>query len=216
MEGFLERHRLLRAALDVMPIAVLIIDRAFVLRDRNAAGAAFLGAAVDRTLGRLSGEALHCVNALGAPAGCGTSPACPDCPLRGAVGESLGRGAPVRRRWTLQRDSGQGARRQQLIVTAADLPGAEEPVSLVVIEDFSEFAELRSLVPICAACKKIRSDSDYWEQVENYLERHMDLTFTHGLCPACLENFFASGEEGSRGPEGGPGGPRDPEGQSPG
>ncbi|HWR98478.1 MAG TPA: PAS domain-containing protein, partial [Candidatus Methanoperedens sp.] len=193
MEGYLEKNRLLRRALDAMPIPVFVIDRAFALRDRNAAGAAFLGAAAEQSLSRLCGMALHCVNALEAPGGCGTSPVCPDCALRGAIGESVAQGAPVRRRWTLRRSDGSGARRQQLFVTAAELPEAGEPVSLVVIEDFTEFAELRSLVPMCAACKKIRNDSDYWEQVEHYLARQMDLSFTHGLCPECLEEYFAPG-----------------------
>jgi len=49
---------------------------------------------------------------------------------------------------------------------------------------------LRGMIPICAGCKKIRDDKGYWEQVERYVARHSDATFSHGLCPACTEKYF--------------------------
>jgi DNA-binding response OmpR family regulator len=45
---------------------------------------------------------------------------------------------------------------------------------------------LRGLLPICAWCKRIRSDEGYWRQLETYLKTHMDITFTHGMCPSCF------------------------------
>jgi hypothetical protein len=211
MAGFLERNKLLRVALDAMPIPVFVIDRGFALRDNNAAGEAFLGAVSERSLRRLSGDALHCVNAFAAPRGCGTGAACPECSLRASVRESIARGEAVRRRWTLERSDERGKRKQYLFVTAADLPDAGEPLSLVTLEDFTEFAELRGLVPICANCKKIRNDSDYWEQVENYLSRHLEMSFTHGLCPECLAQYFSKDLPNRPQPGGGP--PTAPPGQ---
>jgi phosphoserine phosphatase RsbU/P len=46
--------------------------------------------------------------------------------------------------------------------------------------------QLSDLMPICAWCKKVRSDQDYWQQVETYVETRLDIRFTHGICPACL------------------------------
>ena len=40
-----------------------------------------------------------------------------------------------------------------------------------------------------AACKMIRNDRDYGEQVELYLGRHREITFTHGMCPECLARY---------------------------
>jgi DNA-binding response OmpR family regulator len=45
---------------------------------------------------------------------------------------------------------------------------------------------LTGLLPICSYCKRIRSDHDYWEQVESYIADHTDALFSHGICPACL------------------------------
>ena len=44
---------------------------------------------------------------------------------------------------------------------------------------------LRGLLPICAWCKKIRDDGNYWRQVEDYVARHTEASFTHGICPSC-------------------------------
>jgi len=49
---------------------------------------------------------------------------------------------------------------------------------------------LSGLLPICAHCKKIRDHQGYWNQVEKYIKAHSEATFTHGLCPDCLEKYF--------------------------
>jgi len=49
---------------------------------------------------------------------------------------------------------------------------------------------LTGLLPICSYCKRIRSDHDYWEQVEVYLTEHTDVLFSHGICPSCLEKVM--------------------------
>lgn len=49
---------------------------------------------------------------------------------------------------------------------------------------------LRGIIPICAYCKRVRDDQDYWSKVEVYLAAHTDATFTHGLCPECADKHF--------------------------
>ncbi|MEM7228845.1 MAG: response regulator [Planctomycetota bacterium] len=48
---------------------------------------------------------------------------------------------------------------------------------------------LSGLLPICAYCKRIRpeNDSDYWQQVEEYVASHSDAEFSHGVCPDCYD-----------------------------
>jgi signal transduction protein with GAF and PtsI domain len=46
------------------------------------------------------------------------------------------------------------------------------------------------LIPICGWCKKIRSDDDYWEQLETYLTNEGFGIFTHGMCPSCADKIF--------------------------
>ena len=54
---------------------------------------------------------------------------------------------------------------------------------------------LRGLLPICGWCKKIRSDEDYWQRLEDYLGAHTEVSFTHSMCPACFEREMQSGQK---------------------
>ena len=49
---------------------------------------------------------------------------------------------------------------------------------------------LTGLLPICASCKKVRDDQGYWHQVEEYLQQHASMNFTHGLCPQCARALY--------------------------
>ena len=56
-------------------------------------------------------------------------------------------------------------------------------------EALAKIKTLRGLIPICASCKKIRSDKGFWQQLEDYLTEHSEADFTHGICPECLEQM---------------------------
>ena len=49
---------------------------------------------------------------------------------------------------------------------------------------------LSGLLPICAACKKVRDDQGYWQQIENYISAHSQAEFTHGICPECTRRLY--------------------------
>jgi CheY-like chemotaxis protein len=51
----------------------------------------------------------------------------------------------------------------------------------------AQVRQLQGLLPICSYCKKVRDDRNYWNEVEAYLENHLELRFSHGICPACWE-----------------------------
>ncbi len=51
---------------------------------------------------------------------------------------------------------------------------------------------LQGLLPICAYCKKIRDDQNYWHAVENYLTANADVHFSHGICPDCYQKVAKS------------------------
>lgn len=54
-------------------------------------------------------------------------------------------------------------------------------------ETLSQVKQLQGLLPICAWCKSIRNDGNYWQSVEAYMVDHADVRFTHGICPVCLD-----------------------------
>jgi sigma-B regulation protein RsbU (phosphoserine phosphatase) len=55
----------------------------------------------------------------------------------------------------------------------------------------SQVRQLHGLLPICSYCKHVRTDGDYWQQVEHYVAQHSDLQFSHGICPACYARVMA-------------------------
>lgn len=56
----------------------------------------------------------------------------------------------------------------------------------------SRVRTLQGLLPICAYCKKIRDDRNYWHQVERYISEHSEAEFTHSICPDCYRELMAS------------------------
>ena len=55
----------------------------------------------------------------------------------------------------------------------------------------ADVKRLGGLLPICAYCKRIRDDGDYWKQIEQYLSEYSEAQFSHGICPQCLETHLA-------------------------
>jgi CheY-like chemotaxis protein len=49
----------------------------------------------------------------------------------------------------------------------------------------TEIRQLRDMIPMCAYCRKIRNDGNYWQMVETYINEQTGSNFTHGICPEC-------------------------------
>jgi DNA-binding response OmpR family regulator len=54
----------------------------------------------------------------------------------------------------------------------------------------AQVQQLQGLIPICAYCKKVRDDQDYWQQVEIYIMHRSQAQFSHGICPECYEQVL--------------------------
>jgi len=54
---------------------------------------------------------------------------------------------------------------------------------------------LQGLLPICSYCKKVRNETNYWEQVDSYLTSHSDVQLTHGICPTCMDTMMKQLDE---------------------
>jgi CheY-like chemotaxis protein len=57
-------------------------------------------------------------------------------------------------------------------------------------ESSRKLAELRSILPLCGYCKRIRNDQNYWHRVEAYFDGMINAEFDHGLCPECYESVI--------------------------
>ena len=49
--------------------------------------------------------------------------------------------------------------------------------------------EAKHFLPICSSCKKIRDDNNRWKAPEIFLLEHLNMNFTHSICPDCAPKF---------------------------
>jgi DNA-binding response OmpR family regulator len=90
-----------------------------------------------------------------------------------------------------------GARVVQLQLSLADrVRDLEEALSRV--------KQLQGLLPICAYCKKVRDDQNYWQQVEQYVTDRSEARFSHSICPSCYDAHIRPELNSLRAAAGGP------------
>jgi CheY-like chemotaxis protein len=57
-------------------------------------------------------------------------------------------------------------------------------------EKLDEITQLRGILPMCSYCKRIRTDQDYWLQVDDYIRSHTLADVSHGICPECYQKLI--------------------------
>jgi len=62
----------------------------------------------------------------------------------------------------------------------------------------AEIEVLRSFLPLCAWCRRVRNDEGYWEDLAHYVTRKLGGEVSHGICDSCATGFDE--ESGSAGP----------------
>jgi NO-binding membrane sensor protein with MHYT domain len=55
-----------------------------------------------------------------------------------------------------------------------------------------EVKVLRGILPICANCRRVRTEDGGWDQIESYVRTHTHAEFSHGLCPDCARATWGS------------------------
>jgi two-component system, response regulator PdtaR len=57
-------------------------------------------------------------------------------------------------------------------------------------EALRDSKKIDGLLPICAACKKIRDDQGRWQEIDRYIASHSEADFCHGICPECSRRLY--------------------------
>jgi len=183
------------SVLEVIPSPIFVVDEDVRILGYNQAASQMLVQDPDLVIRRRAGEILHCLHSTESPGGCGRSEFCPDCPVRNSVQESLAGRQVVRRKARMELVREGRTMEIYLLVTTAPFHHQGNSKVLLILEDISELMELKGILPICSYCKKIRTDDEYWQSVEKYFSRHLDLEFSHGICPECAKRYLLE-EEG--------------------
>lgn len=74
-------------------------------------------------------------------------------------------------------------------------PRHSTPIALT-----QRIAELGGILPICAGCKKIRTEGagqggESWVPIETYLTRKTETQFSHSICPDCMKRLYPDLQE---------------------
>ncbi|MBJ6725782.1 PAS domain-containing protein [Geomesophilobacter sediminis] len=169
---------------DAIPVPTFIVDDDVRIASMNQAARTFLGGHEEPFRDRRGGEVLNCIRAKQTPEGCGSATSCESCLIRASVRKTVGGASVTRSRTVVQVTEGDSVAEMELLITTS--PYSEGQVVLM-IEDITEVAALRALVPICMDCKKIRKDDNFWDSIEEYLAQKIGVDLSHGLCPTCFE-----------------------------
>ena len=62
----------------------------------------------------------------------------------------------------------------------------------------AELKVLRGMLPICSACKRVRDDQGYWEEMDSFLESRGGLELERGACPDCEARLAAHRQSSGR------------------
>lgn len=176
--------------LNAIPVPMFIVDGDVRIFDLNVAASRTFGLSNQAIHSRRGGEVLDCLHSHEVSEGCGHAPACKNCVIRNSVSSCLASVATTQRRMKFVTGSGQKKTELELLISASPLPEAGENAVLLIVENITELSRLKSILPICSKCKRIRNEAEYWEQVDKYFNDHIGVDFSHGLCPECLEQFY--------------------------
>lgn len=76
------------------------------------------------------------------------------------------------------------------------LTHADESMALAIGTDityknrsalYPKSTKWENLVRICSYCKSIAAKNNTWQSIEEYFGRKNQMTFSHGICPHCIE-----------------------------
>jgi hypothetical protein len=171
---------------NAVPSMVFVVDADRKILHWNPAGAKLVNSEDNLAFLKHHGEAINCINSIEGPGICGDSTSCKDCVIKNSIEESSKGKKVFKKITTLTLKEGSETIDKQFILSAVPFKSQNSLLTLLIMEDITEMVQLRSLMPICAWCKKMRNDKNYWETVEEYMGAHFDTEFTHGICPDCL------------------------------
>jgi hypothetical protein len=67
----------------------------------------------------------------------------------------------------------------------------ERETGVLLEAALAQVETLEGILPICAACKKIREKDNAWMPLDEYVSNHTGALFSHGMCPDCMARFYS-------------------------
>jgi hypothetical protein len=74
----------------------------------------------------------------------------------------------------------------------------ERETGVLLEATLAQLKTLEGILPICAACKKIREEDGAWVGLDDYVSDHSAARFSHGMCPDCMARLYPNYSPHSR------------------
>ncbi len=184
--------RVWQATFDAVPDLVFTVDDNFMIQRVNRSMAERLGADPEELIGRPCHQVIHHCNHL--PTECPHSTAVAlkkECRLE--RWEDILDGYFITTISPILDNTGQIIGWIHVCRDITERRQIEEERELLVCDlehALGEVKTLSGMLPICSNCKNIRDDKGYWKQIEEYLVHHSDASFSHGICPHCMNKLY--------------------------
>jgi PAS domain-containing protein len=185
--------RFIAEILDTFPAPTLVVDDDVRILFASRAAREYLGldtSSAHAVLLQRGGHVLHCVNADAVLEGCGRAEACRRCVIRNSVRAAFETGSVQRAKAFMQLRRGDEIVDRYFLVSTSAVHWEARRVALVTIEDISELMQLKSILPVCMSCGRVRDERGDWKNLSVYLKEQADVDVTHGLCATCLERNY--------------------------
>ena len=179
-----------RTILDAVPLPMFVVEEDVRIIDYNFAASKMLAKDRKSVIRKRAGELLHCIHSTEVSEGCGRAPHCNDCIIRDSVNRALAGNKLIRKRERMELITGNTIKEAHFLITTQPFKYHQTQLALLILENINELIELRSIIPICANCKKVRDDENFWDNVESYLKKRLDIDLSHSICPDCSKKFF--------------------------
>jgi PAS domain-containing protein len=169
----------IRKIFDSISLPLLLIDRNYVVVMANRAARFHHGSIGAEIVGRPCFASTH-----GSDEPCWRSGEV-DCPVKEAF-ESRKRARAIHKH-----PIGDRLVVEEIVATPLDEGTGEIDYVIEEFRNVTELLDLREgILPICAACKKIRDVEGSWLRIEEYIHEHTGADFSHSLCPECFSEKY--------------------------
>lgn len=65
-----------------------------------------------------------------------------------------------------------------------------ERLNAELVEALGRVKKLEAIIPICMHCNRVHIEEESWQDLLQYIEKHSDAVFSHGLCSECLRKHY--------------------------
>ncbi len=185
------RDEYLLMIIDAIPAPVFLVDEDLHILESNSAGAALSSDASRIVVGKRCCEVQQCIHVNAEDDELRFSTACITCKLKNSVEQSLKGQRAIREKLRITCSNAKAVFPTTKFVTTTPFDHQAKTVVLLVLEEMLPLESSKEKLAVCANCKKIRNDDEFWEGADQFLGKYLNLMVSHGLCPECAQTLYS-------------------------